>query len=138
MNNGRVVTTTNKLSDARCRHLGVLLCEVHRYLAYHDVVALATLAEHLLLRHVIVIANLFQNVIYSKWLVVYLDSTLDHTLSQSHIHIRIIDNGIGQKRIDNSLQVADTAIGCLSNKLNNISGNFQTITTALSIEDINT
>ena len=84
---GGVVAPANKLADARSRHLGVLLCQIHRHLTHLYIVALAALAEHVLLTHAIVAAHHFENIIDGERMVVYLDGPLDDTLSQMHVDV---------------------------------------------------
>ena len=40
----RVVSATEKLTDSRCRHLGVFLCEIHRHLTRFHIFTLAASA----------------------------------------------------------------------------------------------
>ena len=137
MNHRRVVTTADELTNARCRHLGVLLSQVHRYLTHHDEVALAALAEHMLLLNIVMVADLLQDIVNGQRLVVNLHSTLHHTLCQSHVYIRVIDNRISQQRVNDALQVTNRTIGRFSNKLDDVGRNLQTITTTLCVEDVN-
>ena len=48
----------------------------------------------------------------------------------------VIDDGISHQRVHHTLQVANAAIGCLSDILDDIGWNLQTVTTALGIEDV--
>ena len=79
---------------------------------------------------------LLENLVDGERMVVHLDSALDDALGQTHIDIRIIDNGISHQRIDHALQVTHTAISRLSNILDDVGRNLQTVSTALGIENI--
>ena len=46
VDDGGVVATAYELADARSRHLGVFLCEIHGYLSGNDVFALTAAAGH--------------------------------------------------------------------------------------------
>ena len=133
-----MIAATDELSDTRSRHLGVLLGQVHRYLTHLYVIALATLTEHILLRYAIVIANLLKNIIYSERMVVNLDCTLDDTLGQLHIEIRIVHDRVSHQRVDYTLKVAHATIGGLSDKLADIAGNAESVAATLGIQDVNT
>lgn len=136
MNDGAVVAASNELSDAACRHLGIFLCEIHRHLTDNDIVTLARTAENILLLNTIVMANLLHDIINSERFVVYLDSTLDDTLGQTQVDIGVVDNGIGQQRIDDTFKVAHGTIGGLGNILDDVVGNLQSVATAFGIEDV--
>ena len=138
MDDGRVVTVSYELSYTRCRHLRVLLCEIHRDLANLHIVALTALAEYVLLIDTEMVADGLQNIVDGQWLIVHLDSTLDDALSQSHVDIRVIDDGVGQQSVDDTFEVTDAAIGSLGNKLDDVSRNLQAVATTLGIEDVDT
>lgn len=133
---GAVITTADELTDTRGRHLGVLLCQIHRQLSYLYQFALTALAEDVLLGHTEMLAYLLENVVDRKWIVVHLDGTFDDTLSQTHVDIRVVNDRIGHERIKHTLQIADRAIGCLSDKLDNLCRNLQAVTTALGLQDV--
>ena len=118
-----MIAAANELSDTRSWHLGVLLGQIHRYLAHLYIIALATLAEHILLTYAIVIANLLQDIVDGERMVVHLDCTLDDTLGQLHIEIRIVPDRVSHQRVNYTLKVANATIGSLSNKLDDITGN---------------
>ena len=84
------------------------------------------------------VANLLDNIIDGERMIINLNSTLDYTLGQSHIYIRIIHDRICHKRVYNTLEVAHAAIGCLSDKLDYIKGNLKTVALTLSIQNVDT
>ena len=71
-------------------------------------------------------------------MVVNLYSTLDNTLSQLHIYIRIIYDRISHQRVNHTLQVTNTTICSLSNKLDYISRNLQSVALTLSTQYVYT
>ena len=85
-----------------------------------------------------VIANLLKDIIDGQRMVVHLDGTLDDTLSQTHIHIRVVDNRISHQRVHHTFQVTHATIGRFCNILDHLCRNLQTVTTALRIQDIHT
>ena len=138
MEHRRVVASADKLANARGGHLRVLLSQIHRDLTDKHIVALAALAEHMLLGNIVMTAHLFENVIDSQRMVVNLDSTLDDSFSQPHVNTTVIDDAIGHERVDHALKIAYRTVGSLGDELNDISRNLQTITAALGMEDVNT
>ena len=136
VDDGGVVATADELTDARSGHLGIFLGKIHRNLAHKDVVALAALAEDVLLRHVVVVADFLQDVVDGQRLVIDLHGTLDDALCQSHVDIGVIDDAIGQQGVDDALEVAHGAVGSLGDELDDVSGNLQTVAQALGIEDV--
>ena len=113
MDHGGVVATANQLSDTTCGHLRVFLSQIHRDLAHLHEIALAALAEHILLTYTIMVANFLEDIIDGQRVVVYLDSTLDDSLCQAHIHIRVVNDRIGHQGVDYALKIAHAAIGRL-------------------------
>ena len=82
------------------------------------------------------IANLLENIVDRKRMVIHLHGTLDDALGQLHIDIRVIDNRISHQGVDHTLKIAHTAVSSVSNKLDDICRYLQTVATALGIEDI--
>ena len=82
------------------------------------------------------VAHLLQNIVNGQRFVVHLHGTLDDALCQTHVDIGIVDHAISQQRIDDTLQVAYTAIGRLCNEADDILRNLQTVTTTLCMQDI--
>ena len=138
MDDSRVIAAADELSDTRSWHLGMLLGQVHRYLAHLYVIALATLAEHILLTYTIVIANLLKYIVDGERMVIHLDCTLDYTLSQLHIEIRIVHDRVSHQRVDYALQVSHATIGGLGDKLDYIAGDAEPVAATLGIEDVDT
>lgn len=136
VDHGRVVAVADELADATGGHLGVFLCKIHRHLARRYKVALAALGTHLSLSDVVVVANLFHDVVDGERTVVDLDGTLDDTLSQLHIDVAVIDDGVGHQRVDHTLQVAHAATGRLSNEGDDVIGYLQAVTTDLVTQDV--
>ncbi len=132
-----MVATTNKLSNARGWHLSVLLGEIHGNLSDDDAFAPTAAADNLLLIHAIVVAHLVENVVDGKRVVVDLDGTLDDTLGQAQVDVGVVDHGIGQQRVDDTLEVANGAICSLGNVKDDVLRNAQSVTTTLGIEDVN-
>ena len=82
------------------------------------------------------IANLLENIVDRKRVVIHLHGTLDDALGQLHIDIRVIDNRISHQGVDHTLKIAHTAVSSVSNKLDDICRYLQTVATAFGIEDI--
>ena len=131
-----MVAIADELSDARGGHLGVFLCEIHRHLAHEHILALATATEHVLLRHVEVIAHLLENIVDGERMIVHLHRTLDNPFGKVHIHITVIHHRISQERIDDTLKVAHTATCRLGDIADDILRNLQSVATALVLENI--
>ena len=138
MDHSGVVTVADKFANAAGGHLGVFLCEIHRYLACHHKVAFAALGAHLCLRDIVVVAYLLHDVVDGERAVVDLDGTLDDTLSQLHVDITVINNGVGHQRVDHTLQVAHAAAGCLCNEGDDVVGDLQSVTANLAAQDVDT
>ena len=136
VDNRRMIAVANQLTNTSSRHLCVFLCQIHRNLTHLHIVASTALAEDMLLGDVIVLANLLKDIVDGERMVVDLHGTLDNALSQIHVNIRIVDNRIGHQRVHHTFQVAYAAIDGLSNILNDIGRNLQTIATTLGIQDI--
>ena len=136
MDNGAVVAAANKLADTRSGHLGILLCKIHGNLANEHNIVFTTLAGQGRLRHVIVIANSAHNLVDGEGLVVHLHGSLNDALGKAHVDAGVVDNGIGQKGIDDSLEVAHAAIGGLSNILHHLGRYLQSITLNLAVQDV--
>lgn len=136
MDHSGVVAVADELADAAGRHLGVFLSKIHRYLTGHHIVALAALRAHLRLRDIVVVAHLLHDVVDSERTVVDLDSTLDDTLSQLHVDVAVINNGVGHQRVDHTLQVSYAATGRLCDESNDIVGNLQSIAADLAAQDV--
>ena len=136
VDDGRVIAITNELSDTTCRHARILRCKIHRHLAHLNVITLAALTEHVLLADAVVMANLLENIVDRKRMIINLHGTLDDALGQLHIDIRVIDNRISHQGVDHTLKIAHTAVSSVSNKLDDICRYLQTVATAFGIEDI--
>ena len=133
-----MIAVADQLADTSCRHLRILLSEVHRHLTDLHQITLTAFTGHLTLLDIVMTAHLLKDLINGERMVVDLHSPFDDTLSQTHVHIGVVDNGISHQRVDDSLKIADAAVGCLCNILDDIGRNLQTITTALRMEDIDT
>ena len=131
-----MVTSTNELSYAAGRHLRVLLSQIHGNLAHQHIVTFARTAKHMLLTDTVMVTYLIQNLINGQRFVINLHGALNNTLSQSHVDIGVVNHAICQQRVDNTLQVAHAAIGCLGDKLDDIPRNIQAVTTAFCSQDI--
>ena len=116
----------------------MLLSQVHSNLTSLNKITLTTLAEHILLVYTIVLAHLLYDIVDGERMVIYLYSTLDNALSQLHIDIRIINDRISHQRVHHTLQVTNTTICSLSNKLDYISRNFQSVALTLCTQDVYT
>ncbi len=55
-----------------------------------------------------------------------------------HVDVGVVDNGISHQRVHHTFQVTHAAIDGFSNIANDLSRNFQAVTTTLGIEDIDT
>ena len=138
MDHRRVIAVAYQLTDTACRHLRILLSQVHRHLTNLHQITLAALTGNLTLLDIVMTAHLLKDLINGERMVVDLHGSFDDALSQTHVHIGVVDNGISHQRVDDSLKIADAAVGRLCNILDDISRNLQTVTTALRMEDINT
>ena len=138
VDNRRVVAVADELADTTRRHLGVLLSQIHRHLSYLHQITLAAFTRHLTLFDVEVTTHFLEDLVNSERMVVDLHRPLDNAFSQTHVHIRVVDNGIGHQRVDHALQIADATISRLCDILDDISRDLQTVATAFCIEDINT
>lgn len=97
MDDGRVVTVTDELADTTCRHLRVFLSQIHRHLTSLHILTLATLTEDVTLLNSKMPTNLLEDIIYCQRVIVYLHSTLNDTLSQTKVYIRVIYNRISHQ-----------------------------------------
>ena len=131
MDDGRVVAVAYQLANARGRHLGVLLREVHGYLPRQHIVALAAAAENVLCGHVEVGAHLLENVVDGERPVVYLHRALYHPLGQTHVDVAVIHHRVGQERVDHALKVAHAAVGRRGNEGDYVGRYLQSVAPAL-------
>lgn len=133
---GGVVAVANELSDAAGRHLRVFLSQVHRHLTSQHIVALSALGVDLFGRYVVMAAHLIEYVVDGKRVVVDLNRSLDDALSQSHVYLAVVNNGVGHERVDDPLQVAHAAIGSFRDKLDDVARYAQSVASYLIFQDI--
>ena len=136
MQHSGVVAPSYELSDACSGHLGVFLGEVHGYLSDLYQLALAALAEYVLLGDTVVVAHGLEDVVDGQRMIVDLHCTLNNTLGQMHVDGRVIDDRVGHERVDHALQIAHRSIGCMCDILNDIGRDLQAVTTAFRIENV--
>lgn len=98
-----MIAITNEFADSRSRHFGIFLCQIHRYLSCHDIITLTALAVHGSNRHIIMMANRFNNIIDGERLIIHLHRTLDDAFGKTDINAAVINNAVSQKTIDGSL-----------------------------------
>ena len=138
VDHGRVVAVADELANAAGRHLRVFLCQIHRHLTRHHKVALATLGAHLSLRDIVVVAHLLHDVVDGERTVVDLDGSLDDTLSQLHVDVAVIYDGVGHQRVDHTFEVAHAAAVRLGNVCDDVVGDLQSVTADLTAQDVDT
>ena len=136
MYHGGVVAVANELSDAAGRHLRVFLSQVHRPLTSQHIVALSALGVDLFGRYVVMAAHLIEYVVDGKRMVVDLNRSLDDAFGQSHVDLAVVNNGVCHERVDDPLQVAHAAIGCLRDELDDVARYAQSVASYLIFQDI--
>ena len=65
-------------------------------------------------------ADFIQNVVNGQRFIIYFHGPFDDAFCQPHVDIAVVDDAVSQKRVDDSLQVTYTAIGCLGNETDDI------------------
>lgn len=112
---GAVVAATYQFAYAAGGHLGIFLCQEHRHLACHHIVAFAAAAVYLGHGNVEVVAHAVNNIVNGEGLFVNLYGTFYHTFSQAQVNLAVVNNAESHERVDHALQVANRAIGILGN-----------------------
>ena len=88
--------------------------------------------------HVEVTANSLQDIIDCERFVVSFDGTVDDALCEPDVYVTIIDNAKCHERVDDTLKVTNTSIGCLGYKVDNVVRYLKPIATNFTLENINT
>lgn len=136
VDDGRVVTVADELTNAACRHFCVFLCQIHRYLTRNHKVTLAALASHSRRRYVEMGAYALYDVVNGKRLVVYLHSAFNDNLCQPHVDFAVVDDGVCHERVYDTLQVSDAAVGGLRYELNDITRYLQAVFTDFVLKNV--
>ena len=131
-----MVASANESSYSACRHFGVFLCQIYRHLTSHDVVFLSAAAVDVGRCNVVVLANAFDDVVYSKRIVLYLDRALDYALGELHVNVAVVYYAVSHERIDYALQVAHASVGCRSDELHHILRNVQAVVAYLALQNV--